>query len=141
MLQLMAKRGPKSPMTDAHKAALALGRTESQAVRAYLEALRANKPVRGRKRTPESIGKRLAAIDSERAAADAVKELRLVQERLDLEAELATMGAVVDTSALEGEFVKVAKSYGQRTGVSYAAWRAVGVPAVVLTAAGISRAG
>lgn len=140
MMQLMAKRGPKSPMTDAHKAALAQGRTESQAVRVYLEALRANKPVRGRKRTPESIGKRLAAIDSERAAADAVKELRLVQERLNLEAELATMGTVVDTSALEGEFVKVAKSYGQRTGVSYAAWRAVGVPAAVLTAAGITRA-
>ena len=140
MMQLMAKRGPKSPMTDAHKAALAKGRTESQAVRLYLEALRANKPVRGRKRTPESIGKRLAAIDGERAAADAVKELRLVQELLNLEAELATMGAVVDTSALEGEFVKVAKSYGQRTGVSYAAWRAVGVPAAVLTAAGVTRA-
>jgi hypothetical protein len=141
MIELMAKRGPKSPMTDAHKAALAQGRTESQAVRVYLEALRANKPVRGRKRTPESIGKRLAAIDSERASADAVKELRLVQERLDLEAELATMGNVVDTSALEAEFVKVAKSYGQRTGVSYAAWRAVGVPAAVLATAGITRAG
>ena len=140
MLQLMAKRGPKSPMTDAHKAALAQGRTESQAVRVYLEALRANKPVRGRKRTPESIGKRLAAIDAERATADAVKELRLVQERLDLEGELATMGAVVDTSALEAAFVKVAKSYGQRTGVSYAAWRAVGVPAAILTTAGITRA-
>ncbi len=135
----MAKRGPKTPMTDAHKAALAKGRTESQAVRLYLEALRANKPVRGRKRTPESIGKRLAAIDGERAAADAVKELRLVQERLNLEAELSTMGTVVDTSALEGEFVRVAKSYGQRTGVSYTAWRAVGVSAAVLTAAGITR--
>lgn len=139
MIELMAKRGPKSPMTDAHKAALAKGRTESQAVRLYLEALRANKPVRGRKRTPESIAKRLAAIDSERAGADAVKELRLVQERLNLEAELATMGSVVDTSALEAEFVRVAKSYGQRTGVSYAAWRAVGVPAAVLTTAGITR--
>lgn len=141
MIELMAKRGPKSPMTDAHKAALAKGRTESQAVRLYLEALRANKPVRGRKRTPESIGKRLAAIDGERAGADAVKELRLVQERLNLEAELATMGNVVDTSALEAEFVKVAKSYGQRTGVSLAAWRAVGVPAAVLAAAGITKAG
>ena len=39
------------------------------------------------------------------------------------------------------EFVKVAKSYGQRTGVSYGAWRAVGVPAAVLAAAGITRAG
>ena len=140
MLQLMAKRGPKSPMTDAHKAALAKGRTESQAVRLYLEALRANKPVRGRRRTPDSIAKRLATIEAERAAADAVKELRLVQERLNLEAELTNMGNVVDTSALEAEFVKVARSYGQRTGVSYAAWRAVGVPAAVLTAAGITRA-
>lgn len=141
MLQLMAKRGPKSPMTDAHKAALAKGRTESQAVRLYLEALRANKPVRGRRRTPDSIAKRLAAIDTERAVADAVKELRLVQERMNLEAELANMGNVVDTSALEGEFVKVAKSYGERTGVSYGAWRAVGVPGAVLAAAGITRAG
>ena len=137
----MAKRGPKNPMTDAHKAALAKGRTESQAVRLYLEALRANKPVRGRKRTPESIAKRLAAVDGERASADAVKELRLVQERLNLEAELANMGKVVDTSALEADFVRVAKSYGQRSGVSYAAWRAVGVPSAVLTSAGITRAG
>ena len=141
MLQPMAKRGPKNPMTDAHKAALAKGRTESQAVRLYLEALRANKPVRGRRRTPDSIAKRLAAIDTERVFADAVKELRLVQERMNLEVELANMGNVVDTSALEGEFVKVAKSYGQRTGVSYGAWRAVGVPAAVLSAAGITRAG
>ena len=126
-------------MSDAHKAALATGRVEGKIVRDYLEALRANKPARGRKRTPDSIAKRLAAIDAELAGADAVKELRLVQERLDLEAELSTMGATVDISALEAEFVKVAKSYGQRTGVSYAAWRAVGVAPAVLKAAGIAR--
>ena len=80
-----------------------------------------------------------AAIDGEIAGADAVKELRLVQERLDLEAELATMGATVDMSALEAEFIKVAKAYGERTGVSHAAWRAVGIPPAVLKAAGISR--
>jgi hypothetical protein len=127
-------------MTDSHKAALAVGRTEGKAVRDYLEGLRANKPARGRKRTPDSIAKRLAAIDGEIAAADAVKELRLVQERIDLEAELATMGSTVDMSSLEAEFVKVAKSYGDRTGVSYAAWRAVGVAPGVLKAAGITRA-
>ncbi|HQZ36232.1 MAG TPA: hypothetical protein PK020_17525 [Ilumatobacteraceae bacterium] len=135
----MAKRGPKGPMTDAHKAALAVGRTEGKVVRDYLEALRANKPARGRKRTPDSIAKRLAAIDGELGAADAVKELRLVQERMDLEAELATMGATVDIAALEAEFVKVAKTYGERTGISQAAWRAVGVTPAVLKAAGISR--
>jgi len=126
-------------MTDAHKAALAVGRTEGKVVRDYLEALRANKPARGRKRTPDSIAKRLAAIDGELGAADAVKELRLVQERMDLEAELATMGATVDIAALEAEFVKVAKTYGERTGISQAAWRAVGVTPAVLKAAGISR--
>jgi hypothetical protein len=136
----MAKRGPKSPMSDSHKAALATGRVEGKVVRDYLEALRANKPARGRKRTPDSITKRLAAIDSEIGTADPVKELRLVQERLDLEAELATMGSVVDVSALEAEFIKVAKSYGARTGVSYAAWRAVGITPAVLKAAGVSRA-
>ena len=125
-------------MSDSHKAALATGRVEGKVVRDYLEALRANKPARGRKRTPESIAKRLAAIDGEIAGADAVKELRLVQERLDLEAELANMGATVDMSALEAEFIKVAKAYGERTGVSHAAWRAVGIPPAVLKAAGIS---
>ncbi len=135
----MAKRGPKGPMTDSHKAALAVGRTEGKVVRDYLEALRANKPARGRKRTPDSIAKRLAAIDAEIGDADAVKELRLVQERMDLESELATMGTTVDIGALEAEFVKVAKTYGERTGISQAAWRAVGVTPAVLKAAGISR--
>ena len=135
----MAKRGPKSPMSDAHKAALATGRTEGKVVRDYLEALRANKPARGRKRTPDSIAKRLAAIDTEIGGADVVKELRLVQERMDLQAELATMGTTVDMSALEAEFIKVAKAYGERTGVSQAAWRAVGISPAVLKAAGITR--
>lgn len=126
-------------MSDAHKAALATGRVEGKVVRDYLEALRANKPARGRKRTPDSIAKRLKAIDSELSGADAVKELRLVQERMDLQAELSTMGTTVDLGALEAEFVKVAKTYGERTGVSHAAWRAVGVSPAVLKSAGISR--
>ena len=126
-------------MSDAHKAALATGRVEGKIVRDYLEALRANKPVRGRKRTPDSISKRLAAIESEIGTADAVKELRLVQERMDLLAELATMGATVDMGSLEADFIKVARAYGERTGVSYAAWRAIGINPAVLKAAGISR--
>lgn len=139
MLPFMAKRGPKSPMSDAHKAALATGRIEGKIVRDYLEAVRANKPTRGRKRTPDSIAKRLAAIDAELGAADPVKELRLVQERIDLQSELAGMGTSVDIGALEAEFVRVAKGYGARTGVSYAAWRAVGVTPAVLRSAGVSR--
>ena len=57
-------------MSDDHKAALAQGRMEGRAVREYLDALRANKPKRGRKRTPDSIKKRLASIDGELKSAD-----------------------------------------------------------------------
>lgn len=139
MIVCMAKRGPKNPMTPEHKAALAKGRVEGRVVREYLEALRANKPSPGRKRTAESVSKRLAAIERELAGADPVKELRLIQERLDLQAELQAFSVVVDISALESEFVKIATSYSDRNGVSYAAWRTVGVPAAVLKSAGISR--
>ncbi len=126
-------------MTDEHKAALAAGRSEGKSVRDYLEALRNNRPKRGRKRTPESIGKRLAAIADEMVDADPVKELKLVQERIDLELELTNAGHDVDLSALEAEFVEVAKAYSTRNGIGYTAWRTIGVDASVLKAAGISR--
>jgi len=126
-------------MSDSHKAALAQGRAEGRAVRDYLDALRANKPRRGRKRTPDSVKRRLKAIDTELAAADALGELRLVQERRDLQTELETMDNGVDIGALEQAFVDVAGSYSGRQGISYASWREVGVPASVLKRAGISR--
>jgi len=126
-------------MTVEHKAALAAGRSEGKAVRDYLEVLRSTKPKRGRKRTPESITKRLAIIETEITMADPVRELKLVQERLDLHAELLHAGETIDVSALEAEFVKVAKTYSARNGISYAAWRAIGVDATVLKSAGIGR--
>jgi hypothetical protein len=135
----MAKRGPKSPLTDQHKAALAQGRMEGRAVRAYLEALRGNKPKRGRKRTADSVNKRLDTIDKQLKTADPVTELRLVQERRDLNSELAGMGSNIDAKSLEDAFVKVAASYSKRQGISWASWREVGVPASVLTRAGLSR--
>jgi hypothetical protein len=122
-------------MTDAHKAALAVGRNEGNAVRNYLEALRNNKPKRGRRRTSESIAARMAAIDAELESVDPMSELHLRQ------AELATMGHKVDITALEEGFVSVAKSYSARQGISYATWREIGVDAAVLKRAGISRAG
>jgi len=126
-------------MSAEHKAALARGRSEGKAVRDYLDALRANKPKRGRKRTPDSIKKRLSSIDSQLKDADPLTELRLVQERRDLEDELQSMESAVDLSAIESSFVKVAKSYSERQGISYAAWREVGVEASVLKKSGIGR--
>ncbi|HEY5662427.1 MAG TPA: hypothetical protein VIS05_00170 [Ilumatobacter sp.] len=126
-------------MTPEHKAALERGRAEGRAVRDYLEGLRANKPKRGRKRSADTITKRLAAIERELADAGPVAELGLVQERRDLQAELAAGDTTVDITALEEAFVAVAKSYGERKGISYASWREVGVPAGTLARAGISR--
>jgi hypothetical protein len=126
-------------MSDEHKAALAEGRNQGRSVRRYLEALDTHKPKRGRKRTSDSMQKRLARIDVELADADPLKRLRLIQERLDLSAELARADTKVDLTELEQEFVSAAAAYSARKGISYAAWRELGVEAAVLKRAGISR--
>jgi len=138
-IDLMGKRGPKNPLSDAHKAALANGRMEGRLVRDYLEALKANRPGPGRKRTPETVERRLSAVERELVGAAPLEELLLVQERLDLQAELAAFSEKVDVGVREQAFLEVAKSYSERNGIGYAAWRAVGVPAAVLKAAGIAR--
>ncbi len=126
-------------MSTEHKAALAEGRNQGRSIRVYLDALESHRPKRGRKRTAESIKRRLTAIDGEMKSADPLKRVQLVQEQLDLKAEVETMGAKVDLSALESEFISAAKSYSERKGISYAAWRAVGVSPTVLKQAGITR--
>ena len=128
-----------SPMSSDHKKALAEGRELGKSVRQYLEALDENKPKRGRKRTADSIKKRLDTIETSVAEASVTKRLEMLQERRDLTVELATMGTKVDLSALESDFVKVAKSYGERKGITYATWREFGVSAETLKQAGISR--
>lgn len=129
----------KTKMTDEHKQALAEGREIGRAVKAYLEALEQHKPRRGRKRTTESITKRLSAINAALPEASAIKKIELIQERRDLEVELATLGTKVDISGLEKDFVKSAKTYSERKGISYSTWREVGVPADVLKRAGVTR--
>jgi uncharacterized protein YicC (UPF0701 family) len=129
----------KSTMSKDHKEALAVGRAEGRTVRAYLEALESSRPKRGRKRTKESISSRLERIEDELVEADALKRLQLTQERLDLSEELGSMDRGIDLSELEAEFTKVARGYAARKGISYAAFRQIGVPASVLKSAGISR--
>ncbi len=129
----------KTPMSADHKAALAKGREEGRVVRRYLEALESSKPRRGRKRTPDSIRKRLHTIDSSLPTADPLSKLHMVEEKQRLEAELSTTGDTVDLAALEKNFVKVARVYGERKGISYSAWRAVWVSPSVLQQARIPR--
>jgi len=58
---------------------------------------------------------------------------------MNLQSELANKGETVDLGALEKGFVKAARSYGERKGITYAAWRAAGVDANILRKAGIPR--
>ena len=120
-------------MTEEHKAALARGRRESAAIKTYLESLQVTKK-RGRRPSPERVDELNEQAASE---PDPLKRLELVQKRLDVERQLAA--PTVDREGLEAGFVEYAASYGERKGISYAAWREVGVPASVLKAAGIRR--
>src|SRR3954469_14470502 len=101
----------RTPMSDSHKAALAEGREQGRAVRRYLEALEAHKPRRGRKRTIESMKARLATIEEALPDAAPLDRLHLVQERIDLEAEIASVGEKLDLAALENDFVQAAGPY------------------------------
>ena len=135
----MARKSNKNAMSDDHKAALAQGRNESRIVRDYLEALRSSKPKRGRKRTADTITKRLSAIEAELQSADALNELLLRQERRDLQDEFEGLGSGADVSAAEAAFVSIARTYSERRNISYATWREIGVDAAVLKRAGVPR--
>jgi hypothetical protein len=135
----MATKTKKHQMTDEHKAALAAGRAEGKAIGDYLDAIAAQKPRRGRKRTPDSIRKQLADIEETFGSATGTSRVELAQRRRDLEVELASMGMAPDLSKLEAGFVKYAKGYAKRKGVTWAAFREVGVPADVLAKAGVTR--
>jgi hypothetical protein len=112
------------------------------AVRRYLTALERHQPRRGRPRTPKTLEDRLAKLDAEYDEADPLRRLHLQQRRLDVERELQELVAAQGESpaSLEDEFASVAANYAERHGITYAAWRRLGVPARVLRKAGISRA-
>jgi hypothetical protein len=126
-------------MSEEHKAALAEGRAQGRAIREYLEALETHRPKRGRKRTTESVKKRLERVETEIFEADPIRRVALIQERMDLENELQASDGGVDLVALERDFVRFAKDYSGRKGITYNAWREVGVSPATLKAAGITR--
>ena len=125
-------------VSEEAKAARTAGQAQGRAVSRYLTALDSTKPKRGRQRSPEKIQARISELPDEIANAKPLKRVHLTQELMDLEAELAKEEETVDISAVEGEFITIAADYSKRKGISYAAWREVGVPARVLKAAGVT---
>lgn len=128
-------------VTQEHKKAMAEGRQQAAAIRTYLDALEAQAAgrKRGRPRTPESIQNRIAALDEQMDSAAPLKRVQLIQEKMDLQDELVGLENKVEPEQYEPDFVKAAKGYSERKGITYGAWRELGVPAAVLKKAGISR--
>jgi len=127
-------------MSDQHKRALANGRVETKAVRDYLSALQTHERKRGKQRTLKSVNGHLAAVEERLAdpAVDPVDRVLLTQERLNLQAERSAMEET-RLESLEIRFIAVAKSFSDRNGLTWDAWRAAEVPPAVLRRAGIEQ--
>jgi hypothetical protein len=66
-----------------------------------------------------------------------IREVELIQQRLDIDAQQAQIDQAQRLRQLEEAFVNVAASWAKRSGISAAALREVGVPAGVLRRAGL----
>lgn len=123
-------------MSKEHKAALAQGRLEARSVKAYLASLGPKK--RGRPVTKDSLQRKITEIDSKlKNESNPLRRLDLMQSRAEAEQALGAAGGGPDQDALTADFIKHAKAYSDRKGISYATWREFGVPAEVLRRAGI----
>jgi hypothetical protein len=124
-------------LSDAHKAALAEGREQGQVVRRYLEAVQVRQARKGRGRSVEAIRGRLKAVEAKIAGSPPILRLQLLQERLNLMDQLKASDSSDELRSLEDAFVQCVRSYSERKGISYEAWREIGVGAPVLRRADI----
>ena len=126
-------------MSDEHKKALAKGRAQARAVKEYLAA-RETESRRGPKMTPEKLRERIETTQTAIAEEDdPARRVELIQQRIDDEERLESLQEQPDIEALEAGFVDAAAEYSERKGISYTAWRELGVPAAVLKKAGVRR--
>lgn len=124
------------PMSKEHKEALAQGRKEARAIKAYLRAVEARGS--GRQPSKETLQSRLEKVNEKiEGADDPLKTVDLLQSKLDIEKALSRAEDQDDFDAIEAEFIENVKSYSERKGITYTAWREFGVPAKTLRAAGV----
>jgi hypothetical protein len=133
------RSGPKK-MSSQHKAALAEGRRSTAIVDRYLSALHIPKR-RGRQVSRQALQQRLSAAEAQVRNATGVARLHAAQAARDLRTRLDSIASnrAADVKKLERDFVRVAKRFSDRRGISLGAWRDAGVPSRVLQRAGISR--
>jgi hypothetical protein len=123
-------------MSQEHKDALAEGRQQARAIKAYLKAIESRRP--GRPVTKESLEQRLSKVKVKiEGSEDPLETVELIQKRLDIESALANLDEGADLEELEAGFVAHVSAYSERKGITYSAWREYGVPAATLRAAGV----
>ena len=123
-------------MSKEHKAALARGRKEARAVKAYLNAIEERSG--GRRPSKETLQGRLDKVNEKISDTDdPLKTVDLLQSKLDIEKALSRAEDQNDFEAVEADFIKNVKSYSERKGITYTAWREFGVPAKTLRDAGV----
>ncbi len=129
----------KRKMTDDHKRNLAEGREQARIVDRYLIALEPTKKKRGRKVTPEKLQERLNDAQRGLLSATGAERLNLMQEEADLKARIEAVQAEPEDNieTLQAEFVKVARVYADRRGITRKTFQAYGVPLSVLKEAGV----
>lgn len=133
----------KSALTENDRVNLkAVGniRTETAIVRRYLSALNEEKPRRGRRKTAESVQRRMDYIRANLADANPLTKVHLHQELIDCKKDLEQLKDKNKVASLERDFIQIVKNYSLRKSIGYTAWRASGVSASVLKKAGITRA-
>jgi len=121
-------------MSKEHKEALARGRKEARAIKAYLRAIEARGS--GRQPSKETLRSRLEKVNEKiEDTDDPLKTVDLLQSKLDIEKSLSRAEDQDDFDAIEADFIENVKSYSERKGITYTAWREFGVPAKTLRAA------
>jgi hypothetical protein len=132
--------GSHTSERNGYRSDAAAAQERARAVRRYLSALDMRRPGRSAAKTGESILHRLHQVDTMLLSADPVARLHLTQERIDLHAEQLRIATAPspEFEELEEAFIRAARAYSERHGVTYSAWRQIGVDNAVLERAGIA---
>ena len=127
----MATRTKKTPM-ETHKEALAEGRNHLESSAGTSTPWRRTSPTAAASAPPDTVKKRLATVEAaELKDSSGLARLNLLQDRRDLEVELASMQAVRARLERAGKGIREGpqEGYSAKKRISYGAWREFGVPA------------
>ncbi|MDA8270291.1 MAG: hypothetical protein M0Z39_02635 [Actinomycetota bacterium] len=83
----------------------------------------------------------MSSIDNTIKNTHPLNRLHLTQKKIELTQELERIKNGPDIGELENQFVSIAMEYSKRKGISFPAWKELGVSPDVLARAGIAPTG